>query len=99
MAMASESSNAANVRIGTDAHAEVVVVRFGQIVRTAREARGLSQERLAARAELNRSYIGEVERADAMPSLATADKLARGLGLPLWRLLQRCEDAPENGAG
>ncbi len=67
--------------------------RFGQVVRLLREARGWSQERLAGRADLNRSYMGEIERADAMPSLATAAKLALALELQLSELIQRCEAA------
>jgi transcriptional regulator with XRE-family HTH domain len=65
--------------------------RFGSAVRELREARGWSQERLAGRAELNRSYMGEIERATAMPSLATAAKLAVALGVPLSHLIARCE--------
>lgn len=65
--------------------------RFGQVVRAMRESRGWSQERLAWRAELNRSYMGEIERADAMPSLATAAKLAQALEVPLSALIRRCE--------
>lgn len=53
--------------------------RFGRAVRQLREARGWSQEQLAHRAELNRSYMGEIERAVAMPSLATAAKVAQAL--------------------
>ena len=66
--------------------------RFGAVVRQHREARGWSQERLAHRAELNRSYMGEVERAAVMPSLATAAKLAQALELPLSHLISRCEE-------
>ena len=69
----------------------VVARRFGLAVRQLRLQRGWSQESLAARAELNRSYMGEIERADVMPSLATADKLARALGLTLASLLARAE--------
>lgn len=65
--------------------------RFGSVVRKSREARGWSQERLAGRAELNRSYMGEIERATAMPSLATAAKLAQALEVPLSELISRCE--------
>jgi transcriptional regulator with XRE-family HTH domain len=65
--------------------------RFGIVVRQLREARGWSQERLAGRAELNRSYFGEIERATAMPSLATAAKLAQALDVPLSELISRCE--------
>jgi transcriptional regulator with XRE-family HTH domain len=68
-----------------------VSYRFGVVVRELREARGWSQERLAGRAELNRSYMGEIERATAMPSLATAAKLARALDVPLSQLIAHCE--------
>ena len=70
--------------------------RFGQAVRQLREARGWSQERLAGRAELNRSYMGEIERARVMPSLATAAKLAQALEVPLSQLISHCEG---NSAG
>ena len=68
--------------------------RFGIVVRQLREAQGWSQERLASRADLNRSYMGEIERAAAMPSLATAAKLAQALEVPLSDLISRCERAP-----
>jgi len=65
--------------------------QFGVVVRQLREARGWSQERLAGRADLNRSYMGEIERAAAMPSLATAAKLAGALEVPLSQLIAKCE--------
>jgi len=68
--------------------------RFPGLVRQLREARGWSQERLAHRAQLNRSYMGEIERGTAMPSLATAAKLAQALDVPLSELISRCEVAP-----
>ncbi len=44
---------------------------FGAVVRHLREERGWSQEQLAEFADLNRSYVGDLERGRAMPSLAT----------------------------
>jgi transcriptional regulator with XRE-family HTH domain len=73
--------------------------RFGAAVRALREARGWSQEQLAGRAELNRSYLGEVERGDAMPSLATVEKLAFALQLSPADLLHRCEAHADLTAG
>jgi XRE family transcriptional regulator, regulator of sulfur utilization len=67
--------------------------RFGQAVRQLRERRGWSQEELAARAELNRSYLGEIERGAAMPSLATVAKLAGALEISLADLMSHCEAA------
>ena len=64
---------------------------FGGVVRQLREARGWSQEQLAGQASLNRSYMGEIERAAAMPSLASAEKLARALDVRLSDLISRCE--------
>jgi transcriptional regulator with XRE-family HTH domain len=65
--------------------------RFGSVIRVLRQARGWSQERLAGRAELNRSYMGEIERAAVVPSIVTAAKLARALEVPLSQLIARCE--------
>jgi len=70
--------------------------KFGAVVRQLREARGWSQEGLAGRADLNRSYMGEVERATVMASLITAAKLAQALGVPLSELISRCEGTPSS---
>jgi len=66
-------------------------INFGRIVKRLREERGLSQEVLADRAELNRSYVGEVERGTAMPSLSTVTKIAKALNLSSSDLLARYE--------
>lgn len=65
--------------------------QFGRIVKQVREERGWSQEVLADKADLNRSYVGEVERGSAMPSLSTVAKLANALGISMSALLARCE--------
>jgi transcriptional regulator with XRE-family HTH domain len=65
--------------------------QFGRIVKQVREQRGWSQEVLADRANLNRSYVGEVERGSAMPSLATVAKLAQALEISVSGLLVKCE--------
>ena len=46
---------------------------------------------LAEKADLNRSYLGEVERGRVIPSLATAGKLASALGISLSGLLAHSE--------
>ena len=66
---------------------------FGNAVRQVRKERGWSQERLAEHADLNRSYIGDLERGRAMPSLATLTKLASALGLQPSALVARFETA------
>lgn len=66
--------------------------RFGSTVRQAREKLGWSQEVLADKASLNRSYLGEVERGIVMPSLATISKLAGALSTNMSVLIARCEE-------
>ena len=58
-----------------------LVQSFGIGVRQVREAQGWSQERLAENSNLNRSYIGEIERGVVIASLLTVEKLAAALRL------------------
>ena len=60
---------------------------FGRVVKRLRDDRRLSQEVLADRADLNRTYLGEVERGVAVPSLATVAKIAAAFNLPASNLL------------
>ncbi len=64
---------------------------FGATVRDFRTCHGWSQELLAEKADLNRSYLGEIERGQVIPSIATAAKLAGALEISLSHLLAHCE--------
>ncbi|MDD2547498.1 MAG: helix-turn-helix transcriptional regulator [Burkholderiaceae bacterium] len=68
-----------------------LVKGFGIAVRQSREGQGWSQERLAEHADLNRSYVGEIERGRVIVSLATVEKLALALGLAPSMLVTRGE--------
>lgn len=52
---------------------------FGERVHKLREARKLSQEKLAQAADLTTSFVSTIERGRKTPSLTTVLKLARGL--------------------
>jgi len=65
--------------------------QFSMVLRQLREERGWSQEQLAERADLNRSYLGEVERGRAIPSIVTVSKLAGALEIRLSSMIARCE--------
>ncbi len=54
---------------------------------------GLSQEELANRAGLHRTYITDVERGSRNPSLETIQKLARALEVPLSEVFHQIESA------
>ncbi len=69
---------------------------FGRVVRRLREGRGWSQEQLAEHADLNRGYVGDIERGKAMPSLATLAKLATALGVRPSTLITYFEQSPDS---
>jgi transcriptional regulator with XRE-family HTH domain len=55
---------------------------FGRRVRQHREAAGLSQEALAERAGLHRTYVGSLERGERNLALLNLLALAEALGVP-----------------
>lgn len=71
--------------------------RFGEAVRQTRLAGGLTQEELADRARIDRSYIGGVERGERNPTLTIIEKIAEGLGVPVAALFQDQEQDVELG--
>ncbi|AIO34708.1 helix-turn-helix domain-containing protein [Burkholderia pseudomultivorans] len=70
-----------------------LIQHFGSTVRRLREARTWSQEQLAEHAGLNRSYVGEIERGEAIASIVTAHKIARAFDVSLSSLLSSPSDA------
>lgn len=56
-------------------------------VRQARHIKRYSQEVLAGVSGLNRSYIGAVERAEHNIGIDNIEKIAKGLGVPIKRLV------------
>ena len=61
---------------------------LGARVRQCREQRQWTQERLAERAELDRSYIAGIEAGLRNPSIKAISKIARALDLSLSELLE-----------
>ena len=60
---------------------------FAAALRRERKASGLSQEALAARAGLHRTYVSSVEREERNISIDSMERLARALGRKLHDLL------------
>lgn len=56
--------------------------KFGERIRELRKRAGLSQEELAAKAGLHRTYVGGVERGERNVSLVNILRLASALGVP-----------------
>jgi transcriptional regulator with XRE-family HTH domain len=70
-----------------------VLQKFGERVRDTRERQGLTQEQLAGRAGLDRSYVGGVERGEHNISLSNILKIARALGVSAADLLEEEDSA------
>jgi CheY-like chemotaxis protein/DNA-binding XRE family transcriptional regulator len=60
---------------------------------------GLSQEQLAGRAGLHRTYVSDIERGARNLSLESIDKLAKALEIPVSTLFSRLSELPQSGSG
>lgn len=63
-------------------------IKFGNKVREIRIKKGLSQEELADLADVHRTYIGMIERAEKNITLESAKKIAHALGINMGELLR-----------
>ena len=62
--------------------------KFGTRLRVLRKLKGLSQEALALACDLDRTYIGGVERGERNISLINIHRIAESLGFPASELLK-----------
>lgn len=60
-----------------------ILIKFGERVREIRKEKGLSQEELAHKADLHRTYIGMIERAEKNITLVNIDKIANALEISI----------------
>jgi len=60
-----------------------ILIKFGKKVREERLKLGLSQEELAGRASVHRTYVGMIERAEKNITLINIEKIAKALKLSI----------------
>lgn len=65
-----------------------ILVKFGDNVREIRKSKGLSQEQLSFKADLHRTYIGMIERAEKNITLLNIEKIAKALEVEIIELLK-----------
>ena len=65
---------------------KTIVKRFGERVRELRQEKGLSQEELAFRAKVHRTYLGGIERGERNPALKNIKSIADALDVTLSEL-------------
>lgn len=56
---------------------------FGSRIAEIRRSLGISQEELAFRCGVHRTYIGAIERGEKSPTLNTIERLAKGLNIKI----------------
>tara|TARA_Y100001958_G_C21063032_1_gene425212 strand:- start:529 stop:744 length:216 start_codon:yes stop_codon:yes gene_type:complete len=59
------------------------LIKFGNVIRKLRKEKGISQEELARRADLHRTYIGMIERAEKNITLLNIEKFAKALDVKI----------------
>lgn len=64
-----------------------VLVKFGDNVRRLRREMNISQEELSFKADLHRTYIGMIERAEKNITLVNIEKIAKALNVDIKELL------------
>ena len=69
------------------AKAERLLHKFGENLKRLRQAKGISQEELAFKADLDRTYISGIERGKRNVSLINLYRIAAALEIPAHQLL------------
>jgi transcriptional regulator with XRE-family HTH domain len=85
------SSVAVRLPMRHPTHMADIRVAFGKAVRRLRAGQELSQEDFAHKAKIDRSYMGRVERGEVNISIDNMQKIAKGLGLTVGRLMTEAD--------
>ena len=67
-------------------------VALGRAIRDFRGRRAISQEDLAHRAGMHRTYLGGIERGERNPSYTNLRKVADALEVDAWELIRRADE-------
>jgi len=67
---------------------QIILIEFGDKVREFRKEKGYSQEELAYRSGLHRTYIGMIERAEKNITLINIEKIANALEMNIYNFFQ-----------
>jgi ribosome-binding protein aMBF1 (putative translation factor) len=70
---------------------ENIAAIFGKVLREQRNARGISQEALALSADVDRTFVSQMERGIRQPTLTTLCKLSEALEIQPSTLVARVE--------
>ena len=66
--------------------------RFGKRIKELRQSLNLSQEALAERADVHRTYVGMIERGEKNITLSNIDKFSKALGVKMSELFDGIDE-------
>lgn len=74
---------------------QTFAAELGRVIRSHRDAAGLTQEALAERADLHWTYVSLVERGRRNITAEALVRVAEGLGVAGWKLLREAETSKD----
>lgn len=73
----------------TDEAKEKFLKKFGKTIQEVRNKEKISQEELAARSKIHRTYMGRIERGESNPPIYTVFKIVKGLHVEVVTFLEK----------
>ena len=70
-----------------------LAIRLSAVIRNYRKSLSLSQEELAERSGVNRTYISDIERGGRNVSIGCVEKIAESFGISASKLIHEAEQA------
>lgn len=68
--------------------------KFSKALKSIRKSKGLTQEQLAERSDIDYKYLQKLESSNpSSPTLSVLEKLSRGLGITLTELISHIEES------
>lgn len=65
-----------------------ICVKLGKRIRKIRKEKGFSQEELADKAKVHRTYMGKIERGESNPPIYTIFKISKALSVHIFELFK-----------
>ncbi|MGH7889502.1 MAG: helix-turn-helix domain-containing protein [Thermodesulfobacteriota bacterium] len=70
---------------------EAITKKIAQVIRERRKRVGLSQEELAEKADIDRTYVSLIERGKVNMTVVVVAKIAKALGVSLSSIIKKIE--------
>lgn len=68
-----------------------ITIAFASVLKKHRAAKGISQEKLAEKADIHPTHVGLIEHSLRNPSLKVSKAIADALGMPLAQMIAEAE--------